>query len=218
MKSVCIKTNSSDFLEYLQRELHNFSLESVCFSRNTFKSYDNIIVHYTGDNESLFIQAISQILSYLVLDEIEEVLLQRIIIRNYFYFDAIERNQILNLCFKVCSEDFTEYFDRKFKFLSQYFDDFLQENDTLVLSGFIQFRLPEYIKILEEIVDYSVNSFIIEREYLEFISLLKLYISSQKAQMDTVHLVYFEEEQFLLDENKAVIPLSERNYERKIFI
>ena len=47
---------------------------------------------------------------------------------------------------------------------------------VIVLSGFINFRLHNYRKLLEQLVDLSVNEFIIEREYLEFVSLLRIYI------------------------------------------
>ena len=35
------------------------------------------------------------------------------------------------------------------------------------LTGFVQFRLKDYLEILDYLVDLSVNNFIINREYLK---------------------------------------------------
>lgn len=58
-------------------------------------------------------------------------------------------------------------------------------------------------------MDEAVNSFIVEKEYLEFVSLLKLYISTQSSQIDTLHLIYSDENSLLLDDDKNIIPFSE---------
>ena len=117
MKSLCIKTNNSDLLQYLLNELNDLELEEVYFSCNKFKHYKNIIIHYTGKDNHLFLNKISSILSLLVVDELEEDFLKRILLQNYFYFDNRERNQILNLCFDITANDFSVIFDKKFKVL-----------------------------------------------------------------------------------------------------
>ena len=176
MKSLCIKTNDSSLLNYLLNELKNTDLKDICFSENTFKFYKNIIIHYSGNNEPLFLSKISSMLSFLVIDEIEESLLKRLLFQNYFYFDSIEMNKILSICFDYMTDDFTDLFDKKFKILYDAFYEFLQHNKSLVLNGFINFRIKKYMSILDEIVSKAVNHFVIEKEYLEFISLLKIYI------------------------------------------
>ena len=221
MKSICIKTNNSNLLDYLLNEFRLLEMDQIYFSTNEFKFFKNVIIHYRGNDDDAFVEQISHILSYLVLDELEEGLLKKIIIRNYFYFDALERKKILDFCFDICSEDFTNYFDHKFTCLSNSFSDFLNSNDgssshkSIVLSGFTNFRLPDYLKILEEVVDEAVNTFLIEKEYMEFISLLKLYISSQKPQTDVVHLVYLKENPILLDNNRNIIPINKNSLDAK---
>lgn len=221
MKSICIKTNNSNLLDYLLNEFRLLEMDQIYFSTNEFKCFKNVIIHYRGNDDDAFVEQISHILSYLVLDELEEGLLKKIIIRNYFYFDALERKKILDFCFDICSEDFTNYFDHKFTCLSNSFSDFLNSNDgssshkSIVLSGFTNFRLPDYLKILEEVVDEAVNTFLVEKEYMEFISLLKLYISSQKPQTDVVHLVYLKENPILLDNYRNIIPINKNSLDAK---
>ena len=202
MKSICIKTNNSDLIQYLLNELNDLELEQVYFSCRKFKHYNNIIIHYKGLDNNLFLNKICSILSLLILDELEETFLKKIILQNYFYFDNAEREQILNLCFDIMANDFSIIFDKKFKSLSNSFYDFLYYNKSLVLNGFINFRIKSYLEILDDIVNEAVNNFIIEKEYLEFVSLLKLYINSQESNCKIVHIIYSNSESILLDENK----------------
>lgn len=215
MRSLCIKTNNSDLLNYLLNEFKNLDLKNVCFSENEFKLYKNIILHYSGNDESLFLSKISSVLSFLVIDELEDTLLKRLIIQNYFYFDSIEREKILAICFDIMTDDFSPIFDKKFKMLHALFYDFLSSHKSIVLNGFINFRLKDYLSFLDEIVNEAVNSFVIEKEYLEFISLLKLYINSQSYGCEMVHIIFSSSESILLDENKNLIVVSDNIFKAK---
>ena len=104
MKSVCIKTNNSNLLNYLLNELDYIEVEHVIISSNEFKNYKNIIVHYRGNENNKFIHEISCILSCLVIDELEENFLKKIILKNYFYFNFDERKQILDICFDIFAD------------------------------------------------------------------------------------------------------------------
>ena len=216
MKSLCIKTNDSDLLDYLLNELKNINLKNVCFSENEFKFYKNIIIHYCGTNEPLFFSEISNILSCLVIDEVEESLLKRILLKNYFYFDFNERKKILDICFDIMADDFTNLFDKKFNILYNIFYAFLSTHKSIVLNGFINFRLKEYLAVLDDIVNEAVNSFVIEKEYMEFISLLKLYINSQDYGCNVVHIIFSEADSILLDENKNPIIITDDIFNAKI--
>ncbi|MCI8470299.1 MAG: hypothetical protein HFJ35_02215 [Clostridia bacterium] len=216
MKSLCIKTNNSDLIHYLLNEFKNIDLKNVCFSKNEFKNYKNVIIHYSGNNESLFLSKVSSILCFLVIDELEEDLLKRLILQNYFYFDGNERNKILTLCFDIMADDFSKLFDKKFKLLYDIFYHFLSTHRSIVLNGFINFRVKNYLSLLDDIVNEAVNHFVIEKEYLEFISLLKLYINSQEYGCEMVHIIFSSSESILLDENKNLIVVNDDIFKAKI--
>ena len=86
--------------------------------------------------------------------------------------------------------------------------DYLKENKSLNLNGLISFRLTEYTKYLDTIIDICVNKFVIDREYFEFVNLLKTYVLSSPSNSATIHLVYKNNESILLDENKNIIPMN----------
>ena len=80
------------------------------------------------------------------------------------------------------------------------------------MKGFITFRLKKYIEELESEIDNSVNQYLIEKEYQEFISLLKVYINSEGYNSDFVHLIYRNSnkniDSVLLDKDRNVIDTS----------
>ena len=117
MKSLCIKTNNSNLLDYLLNELKFLDIDDVYFSCNQFKNYKNIIIHYTGSDIDIFLDKVSSILSFLVIDELEETLFKRLLNQNYFYFNFSDKNKILQLCFDIITDDFSNNFDTKFKIL-----------------------------------------------------------------------------------------------------
>lgn len=214
MKSICLKTNNPQILDYLQEELNLIDLDNVYFSNNEFKNYKNIIVHYTGNDNSLFLDKISSLLSFLVIYEFEESILKRLIFQNYFYFSLSERRKILENCFDIVIED-ENYIKAKYTILFKCFKQYLCNHRSIILTGFINFKLTDYIDLLSKIVDDAVNSFIIEKEYMEFISLLKLYINSQKSETELIHLIYAKNFSILLDKDKNIIDTSDNIFKAK---
>ncbi len=215
MKSLCIKTNNSKILDYLLNELKYSEIEDICFSENQFKNYKNVIIHYLSTDYSYFYSKMSTLLSFLITDEFEDILMKRILDKNYFYFDAIERNKILKDCYDILSDEYYTWFDKKFDALYNSIYSFISNHKILILDGFINFRLQDYTSILDDIISEAVNNYIIEKEYMEFISLLKLYINSQKNNSNIIHLIYKTSESILLDENKNLILNSEEIFNAK---
>ena len=215
MKSICIKTNNENLLDYLLNELDYIEVKPVAISKNQFKNYKNIIIHYSGNDNKKFVHEVSCILSCLVIDELEESFLKMILLKNYFYFNSTEMKHILELCYEIFSDDFNTYFDKKHNLLIDSFENYLITNKSIILTGFINFRIKNYMTILEDVVDEAVNSFVIEKEYLEFISLLKMYVNSQNSNCDVVHLIYNKNNSTLLDKDKNQINVSDDIFKAK---
>lgn len=215
MKSICIKTNNENLLDYLLNELDYIEVKPVAISKNQFKNYKNIIIQYSGNDNKKFVHEVSCILSCLVIDELEESFLKMILLKNYFYFNSTEMKHILELCYEIFSDDFNTYFDKKHNLLIDSFENYLITNKSIILTGFINFRIKNYMTILEDVVDEAVNSFVVEKEYLEFISLLKMYVNSQNSNCDVVHLIYNKNNSTLLDKDKNQINVSDDIFKAK---
>ena len=204
MKTICIKTNNKKSINYLLENLKSLKMDNVYFSCHKFKVFSNIIIHYKGNNLELFLSTISNILVFLVFELYEENIISKILQHDYFYFDSIERKQIIDKTQNLFLDD-VESYTTKESILFNIFYQFLKDNDKLFLKGFLTFRAKKYIEELEKLVDTTINSYLIEKEYYEFVSLLKLYVNTEESQIDEVHLIYNSEKPILLDKNKNVI-------------
>lgn len=204
MKSLCIKTNNNKILTYLLQELEDNCINNIILSQKTFKCYENIIIHYTGNNLSQFYNYLCDILLDTILKFYEPNKLKELININYFYFSDFEKQSILNNCNELLNSEFSKREDANQLIYIELLK-YVIENKSVYLDGFVNFRLYKYIELLDEIVDLSVNAFIIEREYNEFISLLKLYIDSKESSIDLIHLIYMNNESILIDDEKNII-------------
>ena len=207
MSSLCIKTNNEELLNYLQNEFKNFNMLNVFYSCNEFKHYKNIIIHYKGIDTELFYTKLATIFSYLVIDYFENKIIKNILFSNYFYFENYELTKILNLCEENICDDSEFSFQNRQILLFEDFFNYISSHKSIVLTGFINFRLNNYRNLLNELIDFSVNEFIIEKEYLEFVSLLKLYVNTQPSLTSIIHVISSDFGIIILDKDLNVIEI-----------
>ena len=222
MVSLCIKTTKNDIANFLMQSLDNVTLDNVIFVQREFSKYINVIVHYSGNSIPVFYNEITDILTDCIIENYEPAIIYNLLVLNYFYFsdedistihriccDTLKANTPLN---KSCT--LNELLDRK-EFLSNAILKYISYNKSLILDGFVTFRVKDYINCLDNIVDFSVSQFVVNREYAEFIELLRMYIDSRESEVEIVHLIYANEESILLDENKNIISLTKNNLNSK---
>lgn len=214
LHSFCIKTNNKHIIKYLHFEFENCNLDGLYISMHNFKNYKNIIVHCKNEEKADFCALIAGILTRTINKFYEANLINEIITSNYFYFSDIERKDIFNYCIEYINSSPQEIsYKNNLIFMAVF--NYTEKNKYMVLDGFVNFRIKEYIKYLDELVDISVDKFVIDREYNEFIDLLKLYIESRKAESQIIHLIYYKQESMLLDINKKIIDTSSEIFDAK---
>lgn len=215
LKSFCIKTNNKKIINYLLTEFQNVELEDIYISNLNFKLYNNFIVHYKGKDLDTFYKIFSDIFSTTILNFYEQYIIDHLINCNYFYFNDIEKKEILDIVKNyLLDNDLSEANIRKDSIKISCIEYF-SNTKSAILDGFVNFRLTEYIKIIDYIVDLAVNKFIIDREYTEFIELLKCYINSRDCNSSLVHLIYKSQESILLDEFRNIINIDKNIFNTK---
>lgn len=211
MKSFCFKTNNTQVLNYLLNRIQEIDFENLIYSQNQFKIYKNITIHYRGNNNNKFYNFLTELIGEVVIEFYEEKILKQLINYNYFYFDEYEKNKILENCMQLIEPEMynTKLLDNK------NIKEYVKENKAMVLDGFVYFRLKAYLEYLDEVVDSGVNQFVIEKEYREFISLLRVYVESKVPEYNLLHLIYINGESILLDEKRNIVSVSENIYNAK---
>ena len=217
MKSICIKTNNQKSIDYLLNEINNIEIDDIYYSCKKFKNYKNVIIHYKGKHLNIFYKELSFILANLIVDIYEDEIINKLISNDYFYFDNLEKKQIAELTIEDSYnlEETEMPRDESFDMLCNMLYNYIASHKSLFLSGFITFRIKKYIDLLNKQIDKSVNKFIIQREYYEFVSLLKMYVNSEKNKTDIIHVIYLNSNPVLLDKHKNIINIDENMFNAK---
>lgn len=224
MQFLCIGVNeNSDVIkQYITNELQQINNKKVNFSIEEVDSDGSLSIICNIDEDKTLIKRsvhsydllkihVSNALADYIIKKYEEKLIARTINSNYCYFDITEKNEILNFALRIMRNDDKVFLNSLFQIrrrnliirrLTEYFEG----SNTLVLEGFVNFRLKEYVKDLEEVVDKAVDDFLMEREYKEFIRLLRYFVDIQDPKFDTIHvIVSYENKYILLDETRREI-------------
>lgn len=158
MKSICVKTNNKDIIEYLISTFEKLPI-NICISNYKFKKYDNVIIHDIERNEENFLEISSIVLKSAIEKFYENELLKKCIKQNYFYLNNMEQDYVLKICNQIMNLPDNKI-GYKNKLLKNTIKRFLKENKSVILDGFTNFRIQEYKKLLDNIVEVSVVSFL----------------------------------------------------------
>lgn len=151
---------------------------------------------YTEDETRvIFKHYIANVVSDMILNSWEKTLLLDVIRQNYYYFLPEEQQMIYEIALKnlnhgveTDSDAFVHYLGRKTMVLQKLLE-YLNNNDRLVIEGFIKFRLKDYLQELYTAADRAVDDFMLEKEYKEFIKLLKYFVEIQEPRLDVVQVL-----------------------------
>ena len=229
MISFCIKTNNQSDILKLTNYISEIQLDNIVFLTKNFSKYTNIIVHYLGNDTEIFYEYFANTFCDFIIDNYESNILNDILVSNFFYFDKTELSEIKRICDSIlnnvplnkilpfqqlksetANDEKISISSRKDLLINNILS-YLKSSKSMILNGFLRFRIYDYINFLNDLVDSAVNEFVINKEYSEFIELLKLYIDSKPPRSELIHLIYINEESILLDKNRNIISLSHNN-------
>jgi len=157
---------------------------------------------------ALFKAYIADVLADLIILKWQKAFLVDIIRENYYYFGEAERSTIFQNALRYL-EDFTGQgligIRKKRRILAR-ISEFLNNCNLIVVDGFIRFRMKDYIRELQEAADKAVDDFLLDKEYQEFIQLLKYFVDIQDSRTDLINVVMKPNGSFMLydGQKKAV--------------
>ena len=80
----------------------------------------------------------------------------------------------------------------------------LESEDQLNVDGFIQFRLKDYMRELRRIAFKAIDDFLLEKEYTDFINLLRYFVEVQTPKIEEVHVHAVSEQGYLLTDGELL--------------
>lgn len=151
---------------------------------------------------------LSRTLTEVIIEYYEPRLLKKIAKANFFYLSERERASVLDNALKLLREEKMMqpggfYKATRRSKIMKCLLEYLETENEINLDGFLNFRLNTYINELTETIERALEVFIAEREYNEFIKLLRYFVEIQECKLDTIHLLQSKEGRYLLyDENR----------------
>ena len=198
-----VKTRKPDGLDIEEKKAGNL----LFLNYISDGEYDS---HTIGQVREKLHGFIADTVSEIILEDMQSQMVEKIIQDEYFYFGREEQNKILQDAMAImwggnpaaCSEAIrSRWRNRVWKRVMEH----LKNNDEMVLEGFIRFRLKDFKHELEEAVDRAVDDLLIEKEYSEFIKLLRYFVEIQEPKVEEIHVVMGDDNKYVLLDSRLRI-------------
>lgn len=222
MTTIGIKRNEFEIKDYILSNLETLNKNNLELIVEDYIESDTLFIKCSLKEGFLskvkdkkayeeLIYNIASTLSDVIIDNYESLLIKKIIKDYYIYVTDSEKKQIFEYANKLIKNEeniYDGFFyrqSRRSKIIKSIFN-YLKTERLLILDGFINFRLDEYTKDLCIIVDKAVEEYITQKEYNEFIKLLRYFVEIQESKVNVVHVVAEKNGGYtLLDEKKSII-------------
>lgn len=199
---------------FLDKNCDNFDLimsKNILTNINVIKNNDNSYIFYLSEKDNSMLK-ISDIIAEFIILNYETSIIKKLINDDYSYFSTTEKDMIANRTLELLNtsgnNDITKILvSLKRRFLiKQSVLNFLSTNSFINLSGFIQFRLLEYKKLLSEIIEKIIDEFKVQNEYKEFIAMLKFFVDTQKNRLSKLHIIFEKDGEYTIlnEHNKDI--------------
>jgi putative sporulation protein YtxC len=229
---IATATNNCDFLKDFNKRLEWIKQKGYSFhistNRNNHDMIDITISLKGKSNESVFRD---EDIIYIFKHQISEVLAEHII--NDWELKLL-RKEINRRCKGVLKEDKEIVYDKSSTILRKYNDndslnllmnfgrknrishkifDYMNNDEILIVEGFINFCMPDYLKEIKFTVDLAIEELKNEKEYNEFVKLLRYFVNTQAPKLMEVNLMMKNNGRFYMwDENGKKIEEKYLNY------
>ncbi|NLZ33469.1 putative sporulation protein YtxC [Clostridium isatidis] len=150
----------------------------------------------------------SNVLYKIVIKEYKNREMFDYITENYFF---LKQDEIIELEEKIMKilllESFTEtenyvYYMNKINNIIEKIKEFLEENSEININGFIRFRMKELKSNIERVIDKVIENYMVEKEYKEFVKLLKYFVDIQESKIEEIDIFINEGGKYII-KNKA---------------
>ncbi|BBH21612.1 hypothetical protein Back11_29570 [Paenibacillus baekrokdamisoli] len=167
--------------------------------------------HLADDGPLVYRRAANAFAQY-IMTEMEPLLLKAIIRKQFHYevpkeVEMVElycRNLLYGAVVPALEEDRVDSDmlridrDRRKSKVADELKQFISSHTSIHLDGFVTFRLASYWEELREVAAYAVEEYVMDKQYQEFISLLKYFVRMQEVKLPIVHVLHKGGSEFAL--------------------
>lgn len=138
-----------------------------------------------------FTEQVAEIVAAFIVERWEVALLEGMLLNQY---EGLDEGAVEEICRRARvildqGEDSCLQLQQREESIAARIWEYFQENTWLNIDGFVRFRLPDYLMELEQALEEAVDEYLMEKEYDEFIRLLRYFVDAQEPRVDKVHVV-----------------------------
>jgi len=176
-------------VNFIQSRLYNHPECVFPISISKDETSGSVTYIYFDPSDDIFIldQYVNVVAEYII-DRYENRLLRRILDENYPDFSSVSKREILKNIECFADDPEIGYSARKKAVLLSIYD-YLKEDTTMLIDGFVAFRLKEYEELLTRLANRMTEQYVAQKEYTEFIDLLKYFVNIQQHRPAMVHII-----------------------------
>ena len=210
---MAITISTLDCTEEIKQKLHqsetilNSSGVEFIIAEEKNRDYTLFEIEFNNGNYIYnFNESLADIIAEIVLDNLEEKIVKKIVKNKYNEYSTEDKKDIINnaLNYLSKSQDGKKVI-RKKKIVKELLS-YLNNNEKINIEGFVRFRLRDYMRHLNLAIEQAADEFIIEREYNEFIDLLRYFVELQEVKIPLVNVLQNDDGSYtILDSNKNVL-------------
>lgn len=191
-----ITISTLDYTEEIKNKLLQKLDSNFIFAEEESKDYTLFKIDFDQATKPNTLEYLAGVIADIVIEKLEKKFINRIIKHKYHQFSAEERTQIQEMTLDHLDhlnrpgniDNKLGQLVRKEEVIKQILT-YLSKNQDLNVEGFVRFRLKDYLDDLKYAVERAVDDFIIEKEYNEFIDLLKYFVDLQEPRIGVVHVL-----------------------------
>lgn len=150
---------------------------------------------YTEKLKGTIYQYISNVLYKVVVEAFRRKEMLEYLTENYFFLrhdEMVEIDRDINCLLsgdEKIKDETTIYCLNRVNYITDAIKEFIEENGGINITGFITFRMKFLTRYIEDIIDKVIEKYMVEKEYNEFIKLLKYFVDIQECKIDEVNLI-----------------------------
>ncbi len=179
------------FVESIERKTHIIKIicEENCYNEK-IKDIINLYV--------------SNILYRIVIDNYRKKEMLEFLTDNYFFLKQREIIEVEDEIVKVLKYEETTknedsiYCLNRINSMVEKIRDCISEKQEINIDGFITFRMKKLRGDIESIIDKVIERYMVEKEYKEFVKLLKYFVDIQECKIEEINIIIEENNNYII--------------------
>lgn len=162
---------------------------------------------YLGKQKSINEISFYDKLANLIQDIIVNIYIKDVIkdraIKICTEYTSDEKKEIVKLTHGIL-KDRNSYAEERVE-INRNLIDYLIENNNLLIDGYMNFRLKEYLYLVDISIEKSIFALESEKEYEEFLGMLQYFVDIQEPKLELVNVIIKDNNYILLDMDNNIL-------------